>query len=206
VVNALISLGLDDRWRRALVARSCARPGDRVLDLCCGTGRVARALVRRGARVVGIDLSRGMLARAGGCARVQGEAERLPLADGSCDAATVAWGLRNARDRRLALDELARVVRPGGRIASLDMAAPSFSCWRRLYWWYFARVVPLLGAFFTGRRAAYEYFHRSARGFVSPAELAAEFTLAGFERPEIHSLFGGALAIVVARKGNFPCA
>lgn len=207
LVNALISAGLAGRWRRALVALVGARPGDRVLDLCCGTGRVARELERGGARVVGVDLSHGMLIRAdGGCRRVRGAAEELPLADESCDAATVAWGLRNVCDRAAVIGELVRVVRPGGRVASLDMAEPASSCWRRMYWWYFARIVPLVGACLTGRREAYECFHRSTRAFVRPEELAREFVRAGLHEPRIHSLLGGALAIVVARKGEFPCA
>ena len=136
LVAAALSFGQDPRWRRAMVAAVDAAPGERVLDVATGTGLVARALVRRyGCTVVGIDQSREMLAQAQrGLARepdladritlLEGEAERLPFEDGSFDHLTFTYLLRYVEDPAATLRELARVVRPGGRIASLEFAVP----------------------------------------------------------------------------------
>lgn len=144
-VGALLSLGQDPRWRRRLVDAVAPRDGERLLDVATGTGLVARALRERAdCSVVGIDLSPGMLAAArdgaqGGLLYVLADARRLPFPDGAFDALTVTYLLRYVEDPRAAVAELARVVRPGGRIASLEFHVPSALPLRAL-WWLYTRV------------------------------------------------------------------
>src|SRR5436190_4904003 len=161
-LGALLSFGQDPRWRRAMVAAIGARADERVLDVATGTGLVAQALVRRyGCRVVGLDQSEAMLA---GARRrldrdpalaqrvelVRGEAEALPFADGEVDHLTFTYLLRYVDDAGRTLAELARVVRPGGRIASLEFAVPGGPL--RLAWRLYTRaVLPLAGAIAGGR-------------------------------------------------------
>ena len=155
--SALLSLGQDPRWRRYLVSRIRAGPDDTVLDVATGTGLVAAALVRRcGCAVVGLDQSPEMLARARARAAadpvlaarltlVAGEAERLPYADATFDHLTFTYLLRYVDDPAATLRELARVVRPGGRVASLEFGVPPRAAWRAL-WTLYTRVgVPALG-------------------------------------------------------------
>lgn len=156
-VAAVLSFGQDPRWRRAMVACVRAAPQDRVLDVATGTGLVAQALVRRfGCEVVGVDQSDEMLGRARErlahdeqLARrvtlVRGEAERLPFADGEFDHLTFTYLLRYVEDPAATLAELARVVRAGGRVASLEFAVPELGPWRGL-WRAYTRVgLPMLG-------------------------------------------------------------
>ncbi len=156
-VAAVLSFGQDPRWRRAMVAAVRARQGERVLDVATGTGLVAQELVKRyGCEVVGLDQSPQMLAgsraRLAGDASlaehvslVEGEAERLPFGDGEFDHLTFTYLLRYVDDPGATMRELARVVRPGGRIASLEFAVPSSPIWRAL-WRLYTRVgLPALG-------------------------------------------------------------
>jgi demethylmenaquinone methyltransferase/2-methoxy-6-polyprenyl-1,4-benzoquinol methylase len=156
-VGAVLSFGQDPRWRRTMVAAVDARPADRVLDVATGTGLVAQALVGRyGCTVVGLDQSPEMLAAARArLARdpaletrvtlVTGEAERLPFADGEFDHLTFTYLLRYVDDPRATLRELARVVRPGGRVASLEFAVPTSPVWRALWTAYTRLGLPTLG-------------------------------------------------------------
>jgi demethylmenaquinone methyltransferase/2-methoxy-6-polyprenyl-1,4-benzoquinol methylase len=168
-VAAVLSFGQDPRWRRTMVESVRAAPTDRVLDVATGTGLVAQALVRRyGCDVVGLDQSAQMLGRAGDrvaadaelrshVTLTQGEAERLPFADGEFDHLTFTYLLRYVEDPAATLTELARVVKPGGRIASLEFAVPAQPLWRGA-WRLYTRVgLPTLGRFvsrewsYTGR-------------------------------------------------------
>lgn len=168
-VAAILSFGQDPRWRRTMVDAVRAAPEDRVLDVATGTGLVAQALVRRyGCDVVGLDQSAQMLGRArarvaadselrGRVMLVEGEAERLPFADGEFDHLTFTYLLRYVEDPGATLGELARVVKPGGRIASLEFAVPTQPLWR-VAWKLYTRVgLPTLGRFvsrewsYTGR-------------------------------------------------------
>jgi demethylmenaquinone methyltransferase/2-methoxy-6-polyprenyl-1,4-benzoquinol methylase len=180
-VAAVLSFGQDPRWRRTMVEEVRAAPGDRVLDVATGTGLVAQALVRRyGCEVVGLDQSPQMLARArervaAGAelsrrvTLVQGEAERLPFADGEFDHLTFTYLLRYVEDPAATLAELARVVRPGGRIASLEFAVPANRLWRAAWRLYTRAGLPALGRLvsrewsYTGRflaRSIPEFYER----------------------------------------------
>jgi demethylmenaquinone methyltransferase / 2-methoxy-6-polyprenyl-1,4-benzoquinol methylase len=149
-MGAVLSFGQDPRWRRALVDAVDPQPGQRVLDVACGTGLVTRAVAARGATVLGLDQSEAMLARArarsaDGVTFVQGEAERLPFRDGEFDALSFTYLLRYVDDPAATLGELARVVKPGGRIGMLEFGVPS-SPVLRAGWRVHTRVgLPLLG-------------------------------------------------------------
>jgi demethylmenaquinone methyltransferase/2-methoxy-6-polyprenyl-1,4-benzoquinol methylase len=157
LAGALLSFGQDPRWRRAMVAEVHAAPEDRVLDVATGTGMVAAALVRRyGCQVVGLDQSREMLAGAQAkldaepelAARIElvsGEAESLPFADGEFDHLTFTYLLRYVEDPGATLRELTRVVKPGGRVASLEFMLPPNAIARSLWWIYTRGAMPVLG-------------------------------------------------------------
>ena len=196
VMNHLMTAGLDRRWRR-LAVRSVVWPGDRVLDACCGTGDLAIEAERRGGRVVGLDFSARMLERArpksGTIEWVQGDALDLPFEDATFDAATVGFGVRNLRDLQLGLRELARVVRPGGHVAVLEITRPQgilqpfFRVW-------FEVLVPLAGRVLPGGKA-YTYLPASVRRFPGPEDLSALLESAGFANVTFRLLGGGSVAL-----------
>lgn len=210
-LNRVISLGIDQRWRRraaAAVALDGDGAGDDVLDVATGTCDLALAVARRfpAARVVGLDPSTRMLARgwekivAGKLfdrvALVAGDAEQLPFADARFAGATVGFGVRNFADRARGLGELARVIRPGGRLVVLELSEPRSALARA----HVHGVVPAIGALLSGR-AEYRYLARSIARFPPAAEFAAELDRAGFEVETIHALtFGVAHIFVGARR------
>ena len=198
-MNTVMTAGLDRRWRR-LTAAAAVRPGDRVLDACCGTGELALACAAAGGLVTGVDFSERMLDRArrksSAIAWVWGDLLSLPFEDRSFDAATVGFGIRNVPDLERAFAELRRVLRPGGRLAVLEItrprgiAAPFYGLW-------FDRAVPLLGKLLPGG-AAYAYLPASVRRFPGPRELAALIEAAGFEPVRVRMLAAGIVALHVA--------
>ena len=193
VMNRVMTAGLDRRWR-GLTVEAVVQPGARVLDACCGTGDLAVAAEREGGFVTGLDFSGEMLARArrksGTVAWVQGDLLAMPFADGAFDAATVGFGVRNVADLRAGLLELRRVLRPGGRLAILEITQPRgpltpfFSLW-------FDRLVPLLGRALPGGKA-YTYLPASVRRFPGAEDLAALIDASGFEGARFR-LFGGSI-------------
>ena len=196
VMNHLMTAGLDRRWRR-LAVRAVVWPGDRVLDACCGTGDLAIEAERRGGRVVGLDFSERMLERArpksGTIEWVQGDALDLPFEDASFDAATVGFGVRNLRDLGLGLRELARVVRPGGHVAVLEITRPR-GILRPFFRIWFEVLVPLAGRILPGGKA-YTYLPASVRRFPGPEHLSALLESAGFENVSFRLLGGGSVAL-----------
>src|SRR5438067_1169700 len=195
-MNRVMTAGLDQRWRR-LTASAAVRPGDRVLDACCGTGDLAVADVRAGGRVVGLDFSERMLERARRKAPdvewVRGDLLELPFEDESFDAATVGFGVRNVADLERGLRELRRVLRPGGRLAILEITTPRGPL-RVFYRLWFDRIVPLLGKLLRGG-SAYTYLPASVRRFPGPEDLAALLGAAGFEDVSFRLLAGGIVAL-----------
>ena len=196
-MNRVMTMGLDVRWRR-LGARAVVRPGDSVLDAACGTGDFAVADLRAGAaRVVGLDFSPRMLERARRKAPqvewVEGDLLALPFADAAFDAATVGFGVRNVGDLELALRELRRVVRPGGRVAILEITRPRGPL-RPFYSLWFDRVVPLLGKALPGG-AAYTYLPASVKRFPAAGALAALMQEAGFAQVRYRLLAGSIVAL-----------
>lgn len=200
-MNRLMTLGLDQRWRR-LAAGAVVRPGERVLDACCGTGDLAVAAERAGGRVTGLDFSRGMLERArrksASIEWVEGDLLSLPFGDASFDAATVGFGIRNVPDLEAGLRELSRVVRSGGRLACLEITQPD-GLLRPFFGVWFDRVVPLLGRALPGG-TAYTYLPASVRRFPGPADLGAAFERAGFREVTWRLLAGGIVSLHVGTK------
>ena len=196
LMNHTMTAGLDRRWRRT-TARAVVRPGDRVLDACCGTGDLAIEAERRGGRVVGLDFSERMLERARGKSGtidwVQGDALALPFADGEFDAATVGFGVRNLEDLERGLRELLRILRPGGRLAVLEITQPR-GLLRPFFRFWLDMLVPLAGKVLPGGKA-YTYLPASIRRFPGPEDLSAAFERAGFQRVSFRLLGGGVVAL-----------
>jgi demethylmenaquinone methyltransferase/2-methoxy-6-polyprenyl-1,4-benzoquinol methylase len=195
-MNRVMTAGLDRAWRR-LTVEAVVQPGDRVLDACCGTGDLALAAEREGGVVTGLDFSPKMLERARRKSEtitwVEGDLLELPFEDGSFDAATVGFGVRNVADLEAALAELRRVLRPGGRLAILEITQPRgllrpfFSLW-------FDRIVPLLGKVLPGGRA-YTYLPASVRRFPGAEELVSLLERTGFQHVRVRLLGGSIVAL-----------
>lgn len=205
-LNSVMTAGLHHRWRERAVDRAEPRPGDAALDVCCGTGDLALELASRvapGGSVVGCDFSEPMLDIAREKASVRSaagvrfewaDALSLPYAAGRFDAVTVGFGIRNLADLDRGLRELARVLRPGGRLVVLEITQPSRPPLSTFFSLWFDRIVPLLGAL-SEESEAYSYLPESVRGFPGPRRLAEMMDAAGFERIRWTILAGGIIAI-----------
>lgn len=213
LMNSLMSMGLDKSWRRYTVHRSEIKSGGYGLDVCCGTGMLAMEMARAAGpkgRVVGLDFSENMLAVAGENIKdfalrdnirlIQGNAMQLPFEDNIFDCVTVGWGLRNVPDVLTAVKEMTRVIKPGGKVVSLDMAQPEAPVFKQMYWLYFEKLIPAMGKLWAGNKGAYGYLHDSARFFPHQAKLAEMFGRAGLAETGYHNLMGGIVAVVEGRK------
>jgi demethylmenaquinone methyltransferase/2-methoxy-6-polyprenyl-1,4-benzoquinol methylase len=207
LLNHLLSGNVDKRWRR-LVARELAptlSKGSRVLDVACGTGDLSLVLAHAGeAEVIGVDFCRPMLeiahrkaAGPGGAdiSFVEGDALRLPFADCSFDAVTIAFGLRNLAGVAEGLRELRRVLKSGGRLAVLEFSSPVVPGFRAAFNFYFTRVLPRIGGLVSGSRGAYEYLPDSVSKFPGQKRLAAMMAEAGFDHVVYRNLTGGIAAL-----------
>jgi demethylmenaquinone methyltransferase/2-methoxy-6-polyprenyl-1,4-benzoquinol methylase len=208
VTNTVLSLGQDRFWRRVAVKAAHPVQGEVALDVAAGTGMLAHELRRSGATVVALDLSRNMLGfgaerersgrvpgkGAAGLLWCNGDAVRLPLADGSVDVVTIAFGLRNLGDPRAGLAEFARVTRPGGRLVVLEFSSPPNALLR----WFYQRValgaVPLLARASSSDPPAYTYLADSIRAWPRQDELAGMMTAAGWRDARWRNLTGGVVA------------
>ena len=213
LMNSLMSLGMDKRWRRVAVQRVGAKPGMNILDVCCGTGQLSMELgnsVGAGGNVTGLDFSQNMLDVAknsltqypnrGHVKFIQGDAMDLPFPDHSFDGVTVGWGLRNLPDLRKGIREMVRTVKPGGKVVSLDMAKPTFPGFKQVYWMYFEKLVPLMGKIWARKASAYQYLHDSAREFPAQEELVRIFAECGLIEARFDNLAGGVVAVVSGTK------
>jgi demethylmenaquinone methyltransferase/2-methoxy-6-polyprenyl-1,4-benzoquinol methylase len=203
-LNRVMSVGLDQRWRRRALDKIEVGPGDHVVDLACGTGDFCELAAALGARVTGIDFAIGMLwraqAREVGAALVQGDAERMPFASASVDVVTCGFALRNFVSLEAVTREIARILRPGGRVALIDVDRPSWGPLRAAHSLYFDRIVPLVGGLISDR-AAYRYLPQSTAYLPPPAELRAILSGAGFLEVDREILLFGSAQILTGVRG-----
>jgi demethylmenaquinone methyltransferase/2-methoxy-6-polyprenyl-1,4-benzoquinol methylase len=213
-LNHLLSAGLDRRWRRLAVRGLRLTGRERLLDVCTGTGDVALEAVQttagQAADVIGIDFSAEMLKLAAAKVRAaaldsrvrvaRGDALRLPVADGSVQAATVAFGIRNVVDPALGCRELQRVLAPGGRLAILEFGAPRIPGIRTLYLWYFRYLLPLVGRSLSKHSDAYSYLPASVMSFPAGEAFADMLRRAGFREVRCQPLSFGIVWLYTGRK------
>ena len=210
LLNRVLSGGLEQRWRARAVKALALQSTDTVLDLCTGTADVAIAAAPAAGRVVGIDFSHEMLrlglrkvhARALGrqIALARGDAMCLPVGAASVDAAVISFGIRNVQHPEAALRELARALRPGGRLAILEFGLPTSKAFRALYLWYTNRLLPAVGRLISRHASAYEYLPESVSRFPPPEAFGRLLQANGFPHVEIVPLTLGIVYLYIARK------
>ena len=214
LLNHLLSLDIDKLWRRRVAKRFRALlqdPNARVLDLCCGTGDLALAFRREapaGAGLTGSDFVPEMLVRAraktaaanGNIEFVEADALALPFADGGFDLVSCAFGFRNLANYQRGLQEIVRVLKPGGAVAILEFAEPPGRVFGALYRFYFRRVLPRLGGLISGNASAYSYLPSSVRKFPAPEELMMQMEHAGFADVQYERWTGGIVTLHTGRK------
>ncbi|GAA4744296.1 demethylmenaquinone methyltransferase [Gordonia alkaliphila] len=201
VTNTVLSFAQDRRWRTATRKALALRPRDVVLDLAAGTAVSTDELATSGATVIAADFSRGML-RAGAkrnVPKVAADALHLPFADDSFDAATISFGLRNVNDVPLALRELRRVLKPGGRLAICEFSTPTLAPFRTVYMEYLMKALPAVASRVSSNPDAYVYLAESIRAWPDQAGLAAQIREAGFDDVAWQNLTGGIAAIHTGR-------
>ena len=221
LINDVQSFGLHRRWKRRLVTLAEVKPGQRALDVCCGTGDLAFALAAQGAEVTGLDFSEAMLAVAedrrqkaevrgqrseGGTppsalgpppyvSFVRGDAQHLPFPDASFDLVTVGYGLRNLASWEAGLAEMARVVRPGGKLLVLDFGKPDQALWRAVYFGYLRLIVPVFGKVFAGRADAYAYILESLQHYPAQRGVEARMRDLGLHQVRVINFLAGAMSL-----------
>lgn len=206
-ITRFLSFGLDAGWKRRLVDLSGAHPGQRALDLACGTGDIARELAGHGATVVGLDITLRMLELARLRRPVQpvgwvaGDMTALPVPAASVDLVTTGYGLRNVPDLAAALAEIHRVLRPGGLLCSLDFNRPDSAFVRAVYLGYLTVVGSVLGWVLHGNPDTYRYIPASIRRYPGATGVADLMRAAGFSDVRYVPVLGGLMAIHVARRG-----
>jgi demethylmenaquinone methyltransferase/2-methoxy-6-polyprenyl-1,4-benzoquinol methylase len=197
LTNTVLSLGRDRGWRTAVADALRPQPGETVLDLAAGTATSSAVLARSGAHVVGCDFSLGMLrrGRGKGVELVAGDALRLPFADGSFDAVTISFGLRNTVDAAGALTEMRRVTKPGGRLVVCEFSHPTWRPFRTAYVEYLMRLLPAVATKVSSDPAAYVYLAESIRAWPDQAGLAAVLQDSGWVDVAWRDLTGGIVAL-----------
>ncbi|ADK86160.1 ubiquinone/menaquinone biosynthesis methyltransferase [Desulfarculus baarsii DSM 2075] len=216
LLNHVLSLGEDIRWRRFVARALRLGPTGRVLDVATGTGDLALAVAKRPERplVVGLDLTPAMLgparrkcaASGARVALLAGDGTLLPFADQSFDAVTCAFGVRNIPDRRQAMAEMGRVLVPGGRVYILEFTTPQSAWVRRVYLRYLRHLLPRVGGLISGDEASYRYLAETIMEFPSPAEFRGEMAAAGLIAARSHALTAGVAWVHVAERplANIP--
>ena len=219
-LNDLQSFGLHRLWKRRVAKLAAVEPGNRALDVCCGTGDISFALTQRGAETTGLDFSPQMLEVAKNRSQksgagsqnensqsairnlkfIQGDAQQLPFPENSFDIVTVGYGLRNLTSWERGLDEMHRVARPGARLIVLDFGKPANALWRAVYFAHLKMSVPLIGLLFCGNASAYAYILESLKHY--PAQLAVAEKMRGLKLANVRcfNLLGGAMAINCGEK------
>lgn len=216
LLNHLLSLNVDRRWRKAAARALAPAAGAFYLDLCAGTGDLALAILSRepAAYLVGADFCRPMLERAPAKARQAGsalhlaeaDALNLPFKSGGFDGLAVAFGVRNFEDLDRGFNEMARVIKPGGRAVILEFSQPKSALFGALYRFYFNRLLPWVGRLISRDNHAYGYLPATVARFPGPKELTQKLQEAGFERVSHAPLTFGIAMLTVAEKGRIPIA
>ncbi|UGY92965.1 demethylmenaquinone methyltransferase [Streptomyces gobiensis] len=205
ITNDVLSLGQARLWRKAVARAVAARPGERVLDLAAGTGTSSMPFSAAGAYTVPCDFSLGMLGE--GKRRhpwmpfTAGDATRLPFADGTFDAVSISFGLRNVQDTDAALREMLRVTRPGGRVVICEFSHPTWAPFRTVYTEYLMRAVPPVATAVSSSPDAYVYLAESIRAWPDQRALARRLQQAGWTKVAWRNLTGG---IVALHRGTRP--
>ena len=203
-LNRILSLGLDQRWRRRALEKIQVAEGELVVDLACGTGDFCELVEARGARAIGVDFAREMLRQAAkrglGFPKVQGDGEWLPFRTASVDVVTCGFALRNFVFLEGVLREIARIVRPGGRVALVDVGRPQWLPLRAAHSLYFDRIVPLVGGLLSDRRA-YRYLPKSTAYLPPPDELRRLLSGVGFLELEREVVLFGSAQILTGVRG-----
>jgi len=199
ITNDVISLGQDRAWRRATVSAVDPKPGDRILDLAAGTGTSSEPFAAAGALVVPCDFSFGMLqvgkARRPDLPFTAGDATKLPFADGSFDAATISFGLRNVVDTAGALAELFRVVKPGGRVVICEFSTPTWKPFRVVYSNYLMKALPKVAGVVTRDSGSYDYLAETISQWPDQESLGRLLQDAGWRQVAYRNLTGGVVAL-----------
>jgi demethylmenaquinone methyltransferase / 2-methoxy-6-polyprenyl-1,4-benzoquinol methylase len=219
-INDIQSFGLHRLWKRRVIGIARPQPGQRALDLCCGTGDLTLALAKRGADVTGLDFSEAMLqvareklARSESPAASQlaqsskpkieficGDAQKIPFPDHSFDVLTIGYGLRNLADLETGLRDMLRVTKPGGRLVALEFGKPANAAWRSIYFSYLKFALPVFGKLFVGNSAAYGYILESLTHYPAQQAVAAKMAELGWRNIRVTNLFGGVMSIHDAEK------
>jgi len=214
LLNHLLSAGIDKRWRARAIQSLELTGRETLIDVATGTADVALAARRGGplgaARVLGVDFAGAMLTLglekvraagdAGHIALVRGDAMHLPVATASADAVTISFGIRNVQQPEIACREMARVLRPGGRLAILEFGVPRIPGVSGLYLWYFKQVLPRIGRLISGHTGAYSYLPASVGSFPPPAEFMKILRQSGFDEVRAVPLTLGIVYLYVGRK------
>lgn len=212
LLNTLLSLGIDTRWRKRTMLRLAPGIGEQVLDLCAGTLTVSRDILKKSnsrARITSIDFCLEMLDlgqrrlkpdETAAIRPVCGDAEALPARSGSFDAAVVTYGVRNLGDLEAGLKELFRILRPGGRLVILEFLKPRMPGFAGLYRFYLRHLLPRIGGLISGSQAAYRHLSDSIEGFIDEQELCTRLEAAGFDRIRMERLTLGIAGVFQANK------
>ena len=210
LMNDMQSFGLHRCWKNYLVDLANVRPGERALDVCCGTGDLALALATRGAKVVGLDFSEPMLNVARDKIQklkskaavnfIQSDALNIPFPDASFDLITVGYGLRNLSSWEAGLAEMVRVAAPGARLLVLEFGKPDNALWRWIYFSYLKLFVPLLGLVFSRNASAYSYILESLKHYPAQRGVEARMRALGLVNVRVMNFLGGAMSINYGEK------
>ena len=213
LLNTTLSFNQDKYWRKFTVRHSGLQPGGKGLDVCCGTGMLTieqAKVVGINGHVVGLDFCENMLQKAvenisrttyqGVIELVKGNAMQLPFEDNTFDCATIGFALRNVPDILKTIKEMRRVVKPGAKVLSLELAKPGAPVFKQLYYLYFNHLVPLLGRMGIGRSGPYSWLPNSLKVFPHQSEVRELFQKAGLADVHYHELTGGIVAVHIGTK------
>ncbi len=214
LINDIQSFGLHRLWKRRVLQLTRVQPGERALDLCCGTGDITLALAGKGAEATGLDFSEPMLqvareksdrltSAANQPAKIEfirGDAQEIPFRENTFDVLTIGYGLRNLADLDRGLRDMLRVAKPGGRLVALEFGKPRNPLWRAIYFSYLKFMLPIFGKIFCGNSAAYAYILESLTHYPTQHEVAAKMSSLGWRNVRVFNPMGGVMSIHCAEK------